>query len=85
MNVPAAQTIEGAVDAMKRIPAWVAADQLKELASAIGAPSAASLAIEFPISAEFATGYSLGLAVARQMLAGSVALSMKGIDPKTLL
>jgi len=77
MIVPAAMNIESAVDMLKRFPkerAWVLPDQLKELRSAVGEKSQ-----------DFQDGYQLGIQTARAIIASSVAVMLKGVNPDDVL
>lgn len=85
MLVPPAMNIESALDLMKYVPQNVLNDEATELIAAMGADTCAKLGIKFPISDELIIGYRLGLQTARAVLAGSAALLLKGVDPKTVL
>jgi len=79
MNIPPAEMIEGAVDDLKNIDAklaWVLVDQRKELHEAVG---------DQANSDDFASGYNLGLAVARRMIASNVEIILKGVSPGDVL
>jgi hypothetical protein len=83
MFSPEAMLIESAADALKDVPEFIRTDQLKELRS-FGAERAQALGAS-GISADFQKGYELGLQTARAVLRGSVALNLKGIDPRDVL
>lgn len=82
MIIPAAMFIEMAVDQLKdpayvgKNAAWLA-DQLRELDCA------------YPMACDkadtFGAGYQLGLATARVILAGSVALARAGVKAEDVL
>jgi hypothetical protein len=84
MNIPPAGLIESAVDQIDP-NGKPEKDEASELVSAIGGSTATKLGINFPLSPEFLKGYQIGLQVARQMLAGSMELAVKGINPEILL
>jgi hypothetical protein len=85
MLIPAVMFIESAVDGLKDIPLKVTEDQTSEVRCAMGQSTCDKLKISFPLSPDFVTGYTIGLQVARTILAGSVALALKGVDPKDVL
>jgi hypothetical protein len=85
VNVPPAEAIEGAIDNLKAVPAWIAKDQRGELTSAVGEDAAKKLGITFPLTADMEIGYDLGLAVARRMVTSSVALQVANIKPDEVL
>jgi hypothetical protein len=76
MLEPAAMFIESAIDMLKdgSVPDVVRATQVKELQFATGNHDP-----------RFAQGYELGLQTARVILAGSVALALKGVKPGDVL
>lgn len=85
MIIPAAMNIEAAVDSMATVAAEMKADQTKELVAAMGAQTTKKLGVRFPPSGTFITGYQLGLQTARMLLAGSVELATKGVNPEDVL
>jgi hypothetical protein len=83
MQIPAAMFIESAADDLSKLPDSVRADQLKELAS-FGDARATQIGAS-GLSDDFKAGYTLGLQVARTMLAQSAALAIANINPDDLL
>ena len=83
MIIPAAMNIESAADSLKSVDQRWRDDQLKELRS-FGDARARALGAA-GITKDFAKGYELGLQTARQMLAGSTALMLKGVNPEDVL
>ena len=80
---PNAEQIETAADSLKSADQKMLQAQAKELisfgpgrAEALGASS---------LTEDFQLGYTLGLQTARTVLAGSVALALKDVDPKDVL
>jgi len=74
MNIPSGEIIEEAVSSIVNLPAWAKQDQLKELHSAVGDKTQ-----------DFQDGYTLGLQVARQVLAGNDALIIANVKPGDVL
>jgi hypothetical protein len=85
MQIPNAETIEGAVDSVLRLDARQREEQLSELREAIGAHAAGILGVPFPLSTDFQQGYVLALQVARTVVAGSAEVLMHGAEPKKIL
>lgn len=86
MLVPAVMNIESAADWLKQdwdIREWVKADQQKEL-GAFGDARARELGAS-GLSDDFRKGYELGLQTARVIIAGSVAVVLKGVKPDDVL
>jgi hypothetical protein len=78
MQVPNAEQIETAIDQLNgpTIPQWLRDSQKKELHSA---------GPEGYATKDFANGYELGLQTARVVIAQSVVVQLKGINPSDLL
>lgn len=84
MIIPNAEQIEGAADSLvKGGPTWGRADQQKELDS-FGAERAKTLGAS-GLSDDFRRGYELGIQAARTVVAGSVIIAIKNIDPRDVL
>jgi hypothetical protein len=86
MISPAVMFIESAADSLKRKDPkqqWLFDSQQKELTS-FGDERAKELHAT-GISDDFRKGYELGLQTARVILAGSVALGLKGVKPDDVL
>jgi prophage DNA circulation protein len=83
MLSPAVMFIEAAIEGLKNIPQFIADSQKRELAS-LGALRAQQAGAS-GLTQDFTAGYVLGLQTARTILATSVALVMKGVDPKDVL
>jgi hypothetical protein len=74
MISPNAETIEGAKDSIGSVPDFIRSSQRKELHEAVGDQSD-----------DFVSGYELGLAVARRMVAGSTAIILSKVNPDEVL
>lgn len=85
MVIPAAMNIEVALDTLPKIDQRWRDDQLKELSEGVGESSAIVLGVAFPLSDEFKRGYELGIQTARNMVAGSAEILLKGGDPVKVL
>ena len=72
--IPPAETIEMAVERLKREDPKALADQTRELHEATGTQST-----------DFDNGYALGLATARVIIAGSAELALHGANPQEVL
>jgi hypothetical protein len=83
MVIPAAMNIEMAADSLKTVTALVKLDQLSELKS-FGDTRAQDIGAS-GLSEDFKRGYELGLQVARVMIAGSVEVVLKGVNPEHVL
>jgi hypothetical protein len=83
MLIPAAMFIESAADSLPRLTDFVKTDQLKELAS-FGDVRAQRIGAT-GLSEDFKIGYTLGLQVARTLLAQNVTLLMAKINSSDLL
>lgn len=83
---PNAMQIEMAADDLKlEVSDFIANSQTKELHSAMSKPRADKLGLSFPVSKEAEIAYALGVQTAREVLRGSAALLLKGVDPKDVL
>lgn len=76
MIIPNAETIEGAVDELKKLDANIIVDQRKELHEAIG---------DHADDVQYVAGYTLGLQVARRMIHTSVAVLLNKVNPEDVL
>jgi hypothetical protein len=85
VQIPNAETIEGAVDSLLRLDPVVRNDELGELHEAIGADAARRLGLKITLPTEFEQGYLLGVETARRMVAGSAEVLMHGSDPAKIL
>lgn len=83
MQIPSAEIIEAAVDAVKKLPGNVREDELKEFHAAMGASELAELEVQDTVGLRI--GYLLGLETAREVIQTSPAVLMKGIDGKEIL
>lgn len=72
--IPPAETIEGAKDDLAKVDAWVLKDQARELHEAIG-----------DHTMDYASGYALGLQVARRIIQTNVQIILKDIKPTDIL
>lgn len=85
MVIPAAMNVEIALDALPKVEQRWRDKQLEELSAGVGASSAQALGVTFPLSDEFKRGYELGVQTARNMVAGSAELLLKGGNPANVL
>lgn len=78
MQAPNAEQIETAMDQLKgtAVPEWIRESQKKELHSA---------GPEGYATNDFANGYELGLQTARVVIAQSMAINLKGVNPDDVL
>ena len=83
MIAPNVEQIEGAADQLKTLTPFIHDAQLAELTS-FGAERAKDIGAS-GLSDDFKCGYELGLQTARAVISGSVALMLKGVDPKDVL
>lgn len=84
MIIPAAANIEIAIDSLLTAT-WVEKSEVEELHSAVGNDRATKLVIAYPLSSEFEKGYVVGVHAARQVVAGSMQLLLKGVKPSDVL
>jgi len=85
MQIPPASAIETAFDEMPNLSPEVVEKQEKELRSAISAARAETLGVAFPLPEEVMAGYTLGLQVARVMIAQSGNLILAKVNPEDVL
>jgi hypothetical protein len=83
MQIPAAMFIESAANQIHKLSDFARRDQLKELES-FGDSRATQLGAS-GLSDDFKAGYTLGLQVARTMLATNAQLTIAGIKTDELL
>jgi hypothetical protein len=85
MLSPNASQIETAVDTLMSVSNFVRESQQKELTSAMGAPTLEKIGSTYPLTHDFRLGYELGLQTARIVIAESVALILKHVNPDEVL
>jgi hypothetical protein len=85
MLSPNAEQIETAVDGLKSVTTFIRESQQKELTSAMGADTLEKMGSTYPLTHDFRLGYELGLQTARIVIAQSVALRLKDVNPEEVL
>ena len=85
MQIPSAEVIEAAADAVKKLADNVRQDELKELHSAMGASELLELGLADFSTVGLQIGYLLGLETAREVIQTSPAVLTSGIDGKEIL
>lgn len=83
MQIPAVMFIEAAAEGLGRLTTFVQQDQQREL-TCFGDERAQELGAS-GLSSDFRKGYELGIQTARVIIAGSVALVLKGVKPDDVL